>query len=324
MKRLLIVLLLSACAAPTDPVATTDDPPPVDRLYQLTAVQTPGDLGQLLYSEPVACDQVARGSIADGALWLGADGLFTMQVVAWWEKADTLPGRDCPVLAVFDATAETAGTYTLDGGRLTLTNSQGRVIGTANVVSELGQTLTLDASAYSDGEPFNYLTASTWQLRETLDAGVGRSRESPAPPDRPVVVRLNDGIGGDGVLRLTLLSTLRGEAADSAVLAWSYLNDTAPAGKEYVVARFRAEAVAIDEPDRPIELHGWRIEAVSRAGVVYPDPPVVYGIDPTFTADLYGGAHEGFVVLLVESGDDPLLAFDRSSDHAAWFQLHSQ
>jgi hypothetical protein len=126
-------------------------------------------------------------------------------------------------------------------------------------------------------------------------------------------------------VRLTLLETIRGNAAWHRILAANRFNTSPKAGFEYILAKVRFEYLTGPTPDTTYTMSSVWLSAVSMSGKDY-DRVSVVEPDPTIATTLYPGAsHEGWTSFLVAQDDTkPLMTFGRNFDGTGglWFKLY--
>src|SRR5690606_18118045 len=136
-------------------------------------------------------------------------------------------------------------------------------------------------------------------------------RLNPAAFGVPVTVHFDGASFGAGTVRLTVLETVSGDAAWQMVQDANQFNAPPIVGHEYVLALFRVEVLALDDPDQPIEMSPVHFDAFSAAGVQYEDVFVqVCCLEPDIRRDTYGGSYDGWVAFQVAPGDDARAVFD--------------
>lgn len=141
------------------------------------------------------------------------------------------------------------------------------------------------------------------------------TRETPALVSQTVRVRT-----AEGVLRLTLMRVESGAQAANMIRNASPDNLPPPAGREYVIARFRVQVDSLFS-SRPIVVAHGRFVAVSENGVIYPSVTLA-GITPSLSAEMYAGSFEGwtwFQALISDRGT--LAVFDGREVWQTWFAL---
>ena len=146
------------------------------------------------------------------------------------------------------------------------------------------------------------------------------SRELPAPVG--AAVRYDGSCYlNKAVTDLTVTDVIRGNQAWQKVYSWNSYNARPAEGMEYILISVKAAAVA-SEDGLPADIYDYDFTLVSAAGVEY---EYAYAADiPAELAPIYPGAQtEGWIVGLIEKGDDPLLVYLKDSDKPLWFDLSS-
>lgn len=150
------------------------------------------------------------------------------------------------------------------------------------------------------------------------------SRKNPAKLNEAFVVSIDDWLDGKVRYEIEMLELITGAKAWEMVSQGNLFNDEPPAGKEYVLAKFRI-AILDTQEDKPYSFHHAKFTAVSGSGVEYTGFLVVSGLAPDLSADLYEGAeHIGWTYFLVDINDHPLAVLNRSQSSEIWFDLRAK
>ncbi|MDB4894802.1 MAG: hypothetical protein JWN15_1064, partial [Firmicutes bacterium] len=99
------------------------------------------------------------------------------------------------------------------------------------------------------------------------EGGAGSSRSNPAPAGSALTVAV-DGILDKYTAKVTLLETVRGDAAWQKIKAANMFNGEPKAGMEYIAARFKFELVTIAD-GKALDLSPVNFDAISSAGREY-------------------------------------------------------
>jgi hypothetical protein len=256
------------------------------------------------------------------------------------------------VLAV--GTAVAAGSETFGGLPVVRVVMNGKTLSVPGVVVEgrsmapvraigeaVGGTVTWDQATYTatiTAPDAAQLQAENQKLRadlETLKAqlkpaptptgGPGSSRSTPAPEGSALSVSVDD-ILDKYTAKVTLVETVRGDAAWQKIQAANMFNNEPKAGMEYIAARFKFELVTIAD-GKALDLSPVNFDAISSAGREY-DMAMVVAPEPSLGTKLYGGAaHEGWAVFQVAKDDNaPVVAYGRKYDGTGgiWFSLKTK
>ena len=149
---------------------------------------------------------------------------------------------------------------------------------------------------------------------------VGKSRSNAAGIGQKVVIISEDLLDGTQTIELTLTNVIEGQEAERMIKEANMFNRAPQAGHQYVLAKFKAKA--LDLENEPMEIYDAQFEAVSKSGVAYDDFFSVVTPKPDLQTDLYeGGEHDGWVAFEVEDGDSPKVVFLKGWDGETWFDL---
>jgi S-layer homology domain len=149
------------------------------------------------------------------------------------------------------------------------------------------------------------------------------SKENPAKLGEPLVVETDNILYGRHKYEIELTDVITdGEQAWKMIHAANMFNEEPPAGKKYILAKFRFHLLEFTgKTFSSYNLSPVQFEAVSKSGVVY-DYPFVVEPEPELSANLYkGGEVEGWVAFLVNKNDTPLIVWQREWDDELWFSL---
>lgn len=150
------------------------------------------------------------------------------------------------------------------------------------------------------------------------------SRKNPAKLKEAFIVSIDDWMDGKVRYEIEMLELIAGAKAWEMVSQGNLFNDEPPAGKEYILAKFRIDILDTQE-DKPYSFSHAKFTAVSGAGVEYTGFLVVSGLEPDLSADLYEGAeHIGWTYFLVDVNDHPLAVLNRSQSSEIWFDLRAK
>jgi hypothetical protein len=149
------------------------------------------------------------------------------------------------------------------------------------------------------------------------------SKENPAKLGEPLVMETDNILYGRHKYEIELTDAITdGEQAWQMIQAANMFNEEPPAGKKYILAKFRFHLLEFNgKTFSSYDLSPVQFEAVSKSGVVY-DHPLVVEPEPRLSANLYkGGEVEGWVAFLVNKDDAPLIVWQREWDDELWFSL---
>ena len=117
---------------------------------------------------------------------------------------------------------------------------------------------------------------------------------------------------------LTVTAVVRGAEAANLVKEANQFNDTPPAGKEYLLVKFRIK-VTESSDDKKVDINNALFQFVSAGGVEYNDFVSIAGLKPSLTGVYAGGEMEGYAYSMIDSGDHPLVIFLEGHDGSLWF-----
>jgi hypothetical protein len=153
--------------------------------------------------------------------------------------------------------------------------------------------------------------------------GVGTARSTPAPVGTELTFTQSSWKGNIEA-KIKLLEVIRGAEAWQRISAANMFNSSAPAGMEYILAKFRFDLLKIDDPSAQYHLSSSDFTAVSSDGRDY-DSKFVVTPSPALDAKLYQGSYtEGWLVFAVSQSDSrPVAVIGRDSRGRGgiWFDL---
>jgi uncharacterized repeat protein (TIGR02543 family) len=157
----------------------------------------------------------------------------------------------------------------------------------------------------------------------------GYSRSNPVGLNSPLSIWVGTfgsaNYANDYEVRITLLETIRGDAAWQLIYQANMFNDPPESGFEYILAKVRFEYLTGPTPDTAYDVSPVWFDAVSSGGKDYTWVSVVEP-DPSIDTYLYPGAsHEGWVAFQVAKNDaKPVMTFGRKYDGTGgvWFKLY--
>ena len=157
-----------------------------------------------------------------------------------------------------------------------------------------------------------------------VQAGLGLSQDTPAPPQTPIIVRGTTVIGEPTTYEITVLEVVRGQPAiDLMYSVYPFVWDPDP-GHEYMLVRVRMHYVK-GPADGTNFIHQLHFNAVSRHGVVYITPSRFFPMRPFLVQALYpGSTFEGWTTWQVPIDDPaPLFAYglDWPERGRGWFLM---
>jgi len=145
-------------------------------------------------------------------------------------------------------------------------------------------------------------------------------REQPAPIGATVRYDGSDYMN-KAVTDLTVLEVIRGDRALQMIRTWDAYNPRPGDGMEYIIVLVRASAVAAQTGARA-EVYDYDFSFISAEGVEY-EYAYAAGVSKELTALYEGASCEGYIVGLVERGDDPLMVYLKDSGRPFWFDLNA-
>ena len=119
---------------------------------------------------------------------------------------------------------------------------------------------------------------------------------------------------------VTITELNRGQRAlDMATMASKY-NDAPPAGKEYIIAKVKIEAIS-SKNDESLGISDYYFSLFSSDGIEYTDRAYVRDLEGGALSDMYPGAvQEAYVSFLVNENDsNPSIVAFNSSEVSVWF-----
>lgn len=146
------------------------------------------------------------------------------------------------------------------------------------------------------------------------------SRKNPAKIGETIQAEADFSVYGHAVLEMKLVEVVRGEQAASIVAQANQFNDPAPAGKEYILAKFKVKnAKDLSGNDSPYEVNPAQFSfSNSKFSKEDQFTMVTLGEGQKLEAELYEGADtEGYVVFIADQGDACYAIYK----DALWFAL---
>jgi len=121
---------------------------------------------------------------------------------------------------------------------------------------------------------------------------------------------------------ITITEVFRGQKALEKVMSADSYNDIPPAGKEYLIAKVKIEAISSRSGDA-IDISTYDFKLFSANGIEYSDRAYVYGLDDSSLSQMYPGAtQEGHLSFLVDTSDiNPSIVAFSDSDIPVWFSF---
>jgi len=118
---------------------------------------------------------------------------------------------------------------------------------------------------------------------------------------------------------ITVTEITRGRKALDMIISADSYNDKPPAGKEYLVAKVKVDAIA--SRDDAIRISDYDFKAFNGNGKEYKDKPYVWGFEGSTLSDMYPGAsQEAYLFFLInESDSEPYIVAFSDSDIPVWF-----
>jgi len=148
------------------------------------------------------------------------------------------------------------------------------------------------------------------------------SRTNPAPVGTAQTITIDD-IIDNYTATITVIETLRGDAAWQKIRDANRFNSEPALGKEYILAEISAKVVAV-ENDKAVSFSSWALTAFSSSNVEYKAVAVVEP-EPIFSGNVYaGGTLDGYVAFLVDKVDSaPKAVYGKNYDGSGgiWFSL---
>ena len=157
-----------------------------------------------------------------------------------------------------------------------------------------------------------------------VQAGLGLTQDTPAPPRTPIMVRGTTVIGEPTTYEITVLEVVRGQAAlDLMNSVYPFVWDPDPE-HEYMLVKVRMHYVKGPASGTNF-IHQLYFNALSRHGVVYITPSRFFPMQPFLVQALYpGSTFEGWTTWQVPVDDPaPLFAYglDWPERGRAWFLM---
>ncbi|MCL2433399.1 MAG: hypothetical protein FWD16_02640 [Clostridia bacterium] len=174
------------------------------------------------------------------------------------------------------------------------------------------------------------ITATATQAPET---------PTPTPAALAVGTRKNPAINSEALiydgmaalydnyrLELTVEKVIRGEEAETMVMAGNQFNEPSGEGREYVLVLINVKVLESKDEER-VSLSSIDFDFYSAAGVRYDDYVVVTGLEHRFP-DVYPADSgqppaeiKGYAYQIVAADDTPVMVFKDNSDNRLWFGL---
>lgn len=210
------------------------------------------------------------------------------------------------------------------------------VNGHAEVVGIVGRSIPLDLAGSQPVPPTAAIALDQSMLDvigqlqagvlilEPIQAGLGLSQETPAPPQTPIIVRGTTVIGQPTTYEITVIDVVRGQPAlDLMNSVYPFVWDPDP-GHEYMLVNVRMHYVKGPSGGTNF-IHQLHFNALSRHGVVYITPSRFFPMQPFLVQALYpGSTFEGWTTWQVPIDDPaPLFAYglDWPERGRAWFLM---
>ena len=157
-----------------------------------------------------------------------------------------------------------------------------------------------------------------------IQAGLGLSQDTPAPPQTPIIVRGTTVIGKPTTYEITVTEVVRGQAALDLMNSVYPFVWNPDAGQEYMLVKVRMRYVK-GPTDGTNFIHQLYFNALSRHGVVYITPSRFFPMQPFLVQALYpGSTFEGWTTWQVPIDDPaPLFAYGLNwrERGRAWFLM---
>jgi hypothetical protein len=156
---------------------------------------------------------------------------------------------------------------------------------------------------------------------------IGYSRSNPAGLNTPLTAKVGSTgrAGTDYTVSVTVLQTIRGDAAWQMIRDANMFNKAPNSGYEYILVKIQLDYSKGATADTTYNASGSWFTVVSSSGKDYDNNSIV-DPDPQFDANLYPSASTaGWVSFyVVQSDTQPLLAFARNYDGTGgiWFKLY--
>jgi hypothetical protein len=180
------------------------------------------------------------------------------------------------------------------------------------------------AKQVSDALGINFVVND---VTKTLEFGPKPTSHSsisnPVNINTPLTINYSDFINSY-IAEVQVKDIIRGEQAWKMVREANSFNDTAPEGREYLLAKINFRLLDIAD-GKALDLNHAMFDLVSSEGREY-GMELIVAPDPTISANLYKGAsNEGWAVFLVGINDiNPKITFGRNYDGTGgiWFKAY--
>jgi len=188
-----------------------------------------------------------------------------------------------------------------------------------------------DGAASGSGNTITVIMGSDKTITAHFTQSSGYSRSNPVGLNSPLSVWVgttgsSSYYGNDYEVRITLLKTIRGNAAWQLIYEANMFNDPPESGFEYILAKVRFEYLTGPTPDTAYDVSPVWFDAVSSSGNEYDMPPASVAPDPSIRTSLYPSAsHQGWMIFQVAKSDAmPVMTFGRKYDGTGgiWFKLY--
>jgi len=158
---------------------------------------------------------------------------------------------------------------------------------------------------------------------EVVEKPIG-TRSNPLPFGETITVKENiydDSYNAfESLLEITLLETIRGDAAWALIEKENMYNEPAAEGFEYVLIKVKGFLKESKTDDNSLYFSNMSFNFVSNEGEVYEWVSAV--VPNELSKELYnGGAGEGFIANQVKIGDDFKVSYDSSEGSPVFFYV---
>lgn len=178
-----------------------------------------------------------------------------------------------------------------------------------------GKTSTAGISDINQSDNESNQSNSSINLKD-----ISNSRTNPLSMGDSVIVDCHDYLNGNYKIDISLKSIIRGNEAWALIQDANMFNDPPGDELEYMLATFEITLIQT-ENDAQIRISEYDFESVSAKGSVY-DFDWAVSPEPSIEAELYqGGSTKGYVVLLVDVGDQPVIRYEYEYNKFVWFDI---
>lgn len=147
------------------------------------------------------------------------------------------------------------------------------------------------------------------------------SRQNPAPIGVSEFSWHDHYSDGMQEYEITVQEIIKGDEAWNILYNENQFNDPAPVGMEYILAKVNIKYIQA-ETDKSIYFSEWDFDVFSDNGESYNNVSVV-GPEPELSFELYpGGEKSGWMAVLVNKNDFPVMAINRGDEGEKWFALY--